>query len=868
MDSTASSTMQRDLVLPHRNAGPARGHLPMVPYRHQQHGPASMPGPMNRGMNGAVMPYRNKGMGGMPNRNGYLAAHDSPYNQGGLMRAPWDNVNYDRSHNHHASGNTYQQHGPVSEQSFLTDTTKELPEYREGGDKKTLTPDLAVCRIVDWLAKDEGKRKARQGLEAARQYVRAAHSIDQVPFKVWQSLDNGLFMGRLSGAVYLNWDHQNFFDHATPGQTFAPKKLQRPRDIERVAILLNPAFMALRMQHPAQQNVPMGEARDEFLATLIHQMVHAWFMRVCGRQNKGGDSDQRLKHGEGFWKIMTAIADASKSSDTQYGPNATPFGDILKRVHKPLDEDAGNHVPRHVQRYLEEECYDHSVCSTAIASIKDKSEIDAWYKKTSGAAKDATTNDVYDFDADTLEAKATPRHEKGSPSSYIEVVWEKKNFAYKRKGLEKDFDSLKQKFTDGRRVLSLPRGVDATTFRILDSFLKSGSDYKPSLSPLPPAGIPLLSGPFRKDDAQKDKLPTLWFDVRAHKLGTAMQFPELANHALARLNTQRTLRTCPLSALSEIYANASALTLVTPAPTAKLAVPNTALDTGVPADELRAWARAFMLATHPGSANGGFYASNLFVMERHCGGAGVQGLLASSMSAELEQDYGVVLTALWEKTPRSMFPVGGVFGAGGEPALTATPVNPRALAGGGMPDVPSVPLVGGGDRVRETLMREEERRRHEQHFLRGGLRDPEEEGEARRRRWDLDIERDGRSRVHDAVVEARVNAARNASRSRSRGDALREERLRHGADVIRNDRNHVRFSERLPRDVRARDMGEDWSSSSEDDFHGGVSMRRSRRRDGLGMDMGIGRRGGYGDVRRVSYDDRMDRDLYDRYGLD
>lgn len=695
-----------------------------------------------------------------------------------------------------------------TEHSFLTDASAPLPEYREGGDKKILTADLAVCRIVDWLQKDEGKRRARQGLEAARQYVREAEAIDMIPFHVWQSLDNGLFMGRLSAAVYLNWDHTHFFDDATPGQTWAPKKLQRPVEIERIAILLNGSFMSARMQHPLSQTATKDEAGDEFLATLVHQMVHAWFMRACGQQKKGGDSDQRLKHGEGFWKIMYAIADASRSSDALYGPEVTPFADILLRVHKPLDESGeGNHVPRHLQRYLAEEMYDNSLCSTHVATIVSKIDADAWFKKISGPARDATTNDIYDFDGDTLESKTYPRHEKGSPSSYIEIVWEKKAFAYKRKGLEKDFESLKQKFSDGRRVLSLPRGVDALTFRILDSFLKSGADYRPTLAPLPAAGIPLLSGPFRRDEACKNKTAGLWHDVRAFKLGTAIQFPELSNHALARLNTIRTMRFDPLSALAEIYSAPSSLTLVAPTLAQKGIVPTTALDTGVPADELRSWARAFMLATHPGSANGGFYASNLFVMERHCGGAGVQGLLASSMSAELEQDYGVVLTALWEKTPRSMFPVGGVFGAGGAVLGTRTPVDQRGLAGSG---VRAPTANGAGGAIRDEVDWQRRRRELLDGDRIGGLTATETELLRERQR--------ARGRAHDREIFERV---RTGTRHRSVDGLLRESveeaafRIRRQAEAARDIYGGV--SSRLPPDVRFREFEDDSSSSDDDD---------------------------------------------------
>ena len=103
-------------------------------------------------------------------------------------------------------------------------------------------------------------------------------------------------------------------------------------------------------------------------------------------------------------------------------------------------------------------------------------------------------------------------------------------------------------------------------------------------------------------------------------------------------------------------------------------------ETAIPEDALRAWARRLMLTTTPGSSTGGYYASNLFIIDRYCGSGGIQGLVAATQSAELEQDYQICLTQLWRQTPQSMHPAGTNFSGGGRPLLDRLPIGDTELA--------------------------------------------------------------------------------------------------------------------------------------------------------------------------------------------
>lgn len=493
--------------------------------------------------------------------------------------------------------------------------------------------------------------------------MRGNPDLHNSPFKVFASLDNGLFAGLLSPAVYLNWIGG---DYKTLGATYAPGAYRDERDFEyipRIACLMN--WNSLR-SHSAEERSRRPNGGDQLLALLIHQMIHAWFLRVCGTQ-KGSGADGRLKHGVEFFKCLYAIASIASASDDRFAREGTmSLADLLLNIHKHNDTHP-RHIPLSLQAKMDEELYDRTICHTCAIDVASRDDVEKWYKKICGTAKDAGAGDVYSFDPVSHESKPTPRHEKPSPTSYIEVLWNGMNFDYKRKAIERCFASLEERFANGKRVWTLPREVDARTFAILDSFLKSGMDYAPELRPMPPPGVPIVV----RSHAYADRT-RLWTDIRAYKLGEAVQFPELSQHALARLHTDRKVYGNSLDALKEIY-ELPFLTLASPSAGAR-AVASTAYEYPAAPDDLRVWARAFMMATPEGAARGGYYASNLHMMEE-LAPLGVIGLVGSTQNRELEQDHNLVLSALWKVTPRSMHPPGGVFTGGGDAFMRERPVD-------------------------------------------------------------------------------------------------------------------------------------------------------------------------------------------------
>ena len=171
--------------------------------------------------------------------------------------------------------------------------------------------------------------------------------------------------------------------------------------------------------------------------------------------------------------MHTLASIADRTNDRYDREHRPPFSATLLSLHKP-PQNSAMHVPRRLEKLLDQETYDQSICHVHIADVMTADAAAAWYKKVKDMAKDATTNDVYSFNPATLGVSASPRAEKPSVMRYIEVIWDNKNFDYARKGLERNFASLKDRFASKRywyatsavhSVLCLSGDVLATPWR-------------------------------------------------------------------------------------------------------------------------------------------------------------------------------------------------------------------------------------------------------------------------------------------------------------------------------------------------------------------------------------------------------------------
>lgn len=555
-------------------------------------------------------------------------------------------------------------------QSHGSDTCPSSTSAQE----KFSTLDHSVVQIIEWLTDPvAGRSTAVRSLEKARKFVRQDRRLHTWPFALWQTLDDGFFSSRLQHGVYLNWTED--FDQTIPGQTFAPGVLDGydGTKVDRVAIVLNAKFFDTE----ANTNVEQGFLGDDLVVIMLHQMVHAWFLKACGMQwLDGEESDGRVRHGTAFWRIMHEIMDVSRETDPTaiIGAPAVTFSDSVTRLHQCHQKDDVGDDP--ITRMLKHEfklCSgrrDRTVCTTLLSDVLAKDEVNAWYDVIAPSAKEAISKSIYTIDQETLQIKETPRHQKGSPSEYVELIWDGKPFDYPCRSPTVSPPIRHLFLVKNRRTLSLPPNTDLRAFALLDSFIKSrGVDYNP---PHPVSSTRGRGIPSTTPDLDEHGLNHMLCDVRAFKLGRTLDLPLLSDRALDRLYTVRIVNVDPLPAMKEIYIAPQLLQGTDYSNSdfshgSEHSLSHRAKSSGTaPPEELRQFARAFMLGkslSNIGStphqqdaSTSGYDHSNLAVLDRCCGGAGVLGLLASSQSRELVADYGLVHRILRERVEKSSNP--------------------------------------------------------------------------------------------------------------------------------------------------------------------------------------------------------------------
>ncbi|KAE9973376.1 hypothetical protein EG328_004438 [Venturia inaequalis] len=195
-------------------------------------------------------------------------------------------------------------------------------------------------------------------------------------------------------------------------------------------------------------------------ATILHQLIHAYFLVACGVQNDGKDSDGRLKHGEHFGCLVYKISDV-------FAKNGHPIP--LGFGHSPLFRHArGYAIESTRDRTLRAHKKNSTLCPWNAEVIK-KEKIDEWYKKKCVKAVDP---DIFQFDFDHDTVEDQPSSKCGHKKDWVELVLSKKSYKLDRKAL--NFSCVKKKFEDGKRKLEMPDWIEDDVFKSFMSFLTRG----------------------------------------------------------------------------------------------------------------------------------------------------------------------------------------------------------------------------------------------------------------------------------------------------------------------------------------------------------------------------------------------------------
>jgi hypothetical protein len=434
--------------------------------------------------------------------------------------------------------------------------------------------DWAVAFIVDRL--DQSWEDATTSLRNIHLRAAVLHEkglSHEIPFRIFNKLDQVLFAGHLRNAVFLDIDSLN---PDVSGATYTHRWGPRP-EVQRISIILNRVVI----RH--------GQAKD-VVATLIHQMIHAYFLVACGEQKENEVDYGRLGHSVHFGKIMLAIKRLSA-----HGAELTSLDYGRRSPNRHCYADGYSSWRRH---QIEHEDRDEWYCSHCYSDVcgPSDSEVDTWYKKVCQPMfyqpQSVRGLEVQVYNDRRHELETVRRARLASSVKSVE-------FILKKKPVLVDIDAIKQfpsvvKAFDraSSRFLDVPKEVSEGTFMRLLEFLHTGS-YLPdphlfaAAAAIPDIGIQRKRPPIITVRNTSTGVAVVLADVQFAKLGALMGFEECKSYALDRMNTYGVLYEDPVTVLREIYRGSE------------------------PECDLKAWALKFLLRCPTTSSLGYYYRNSL-----------------------------------------------------------------------------------------------------------------------------------------------------------------------------------------------------------------------------------------------------------------
>ncbi|KIW03808.1 uncharacterized protein PV09_05108 [Verruconis gallopava] len=294
-------------------------------------------------------------------------------------------------------------------------------------------------------------------------------SIVKYTFKV---SNNFIFMKKLDGRVkFIGFFTPN--DEQVIGPNDSGKTIVELGCRQRAGILLNcDAFEKLL------QVMDACKALDIIISSVLHQLIHAYFIVTCGVQSEEKKANALLTHEEHFGIILYKIKARSSSKD---GPLPLDFGNIMPDVEKYFGgtDRAFDGCRPTIRSSLWVDSRKLSTeCARKVKQLKEEECMD-WYKNKCIKTLDPDIY-VYSLNSNTFEAK--PLSKCGPKSEWIELSHKKMAYKVPRKAFE-NYPSFKKKFEDSIRKLEVSSDVKKET---VEEFLRwlceENEDYfKPSL---------------------------------------------------------------------------------------------------------------------------------------------------------------------------------------------------------------------------------------------------------------------------------------------------------------------------------------------------------------------------------------------------
>ncbi|MCJ1426163.1 hypothetical protein MMC29_004065 [Sticta canariensis] len=234
----------------------------------------------------------------------YLTSIGEVNMQRHIMRAPVPCRHHPHGCSHGRPGGSYRRYGnedfrPAGPTQPLGSWLDGLPYPQPDQDSIEVlkNADALPARSNLRLSTEEAFGRAHQAIEHYRRTKVACLAPSQrhlyltrrLPFMVFDQLDRELFRSVLKGNVHLKWTAN------MPGGIYAATCHADPPKRPRITIFLSEV---------------LAEApRVHILCTLVHQMMHAYFLQCCGYQaREGGSGGHDLCHGSEFRALLVTIS--------------------------------------------------------------------------------------------------------------------------------------------------------------------------------------------------------------------------------------------------------------------------------------------------------------------------------------------------------------------------------------------------------------------------------------------------------------------------------------------------------------------------------------------------------------------------------
>lgn len=395
---------------------------------------------------------------------------------------------------------------------------------------------------------------------------RNMYPTQNLPFMVFDQLDREMFRSVLKGNVHLTWSVP------LPSGIYATTRKADPIKWPRITIMLSKS---------------LSEApRSEVLRTLVHQMMHAYFLQCCGYQTQGGGSDGHdLCHGPEFRALLLTIGrrcylnghqstfafsnplpirPGSRRLLRRPGPRRKSWSNCYTSVSPMrgvdrIDDKNWRDMAIAKVRSLDEEIQTLRTQQPDISRVLEflipfrdgvpptKLDFPIPAKPRSPQPSEP---DFYFIDpATSIVSSPMPRSQYPlAPESYIELRFGSHAFPLERDHIAPHLPWLaKSPCFFNKRILVLPPWSDSTNVVILHTFLHYTPYSSSTATPSDPVQFPII-GTYKLNSSA-----TVKSQISVYYLALALQCIPLASYAIDTLKTLRYTHENPIAVLESIY---------------------------------------------------------------------------------------------------------------------------------------------------------------------------------------------------------------------------------------------------------------------------------------------------------------------------